>query len=128
MRQSAADIDIAPGAIKHQRDDGVHEHAGGGHKHHGVGLDVFGLLDSAEGFEEDEKGDHYERSRVDQGSQNPGPMISVGFGRAGRPRLQINRDQRKKQRQEIGKIVSGLGQQGEGMGANPGHYQQQDIG
>src|ERR1700722_19735371 len=55
-------------------------------------------------------------------------MVSIGLGRTGRARLQINRDQRQQQSQKIRKIVSGFREQRERMGANDGHYQQYDVG
>ena len=55
-------------------------------------------------------------------------MVAIGLGGTGWTRLQIDRNQRQQQRQKVGKIVSGFGEQGQRMGANAGHHQQHDVG
>ena len=43
-------------------------------------------------------------------------------------RLKIDGDQRERQGEEVGEIVSGLGEQRQRVGADSGHDQQHDIG
>jgi hypothetical protein len=55
-------------------------------------------------------------------------MVAVGLGGTGRARLEIDCDQRQQERQEVGEIVSGLGEQGQRMSADAGHDQQRNVG
>jgi len=123
----AADIDVAAGAIEQQGDDAVHHDAGTGDPHHQAGMHRLRVLHASEGLIKDEERDDDQRAGVDQGGQYSGPVVAVGFRRAGRARLQVDRDQRKQQGEKVGKIVPGLGQQREGMRSDASHDQQSDV-
>src|SRR5580693_6725761 len=86
------------------------------------------MLQSAESLVENKKRNRNQRRGVHQSSQHSGTMVAVGFGGAGRARLQIDRDERKQQREKVGKIVSRLRKQRQRVGANAGHHQQPNIG
>src|ERR1700732_1728590 len=55
-------------------------------------------------------------------------MITISLGGTWRTRLQIDRYQRKQESEKIRQIVSGLGEQRQGMGTDAGHDQQHDVG
>ncbi len=61
-------------------------------------------------------------------ARHSGAMVAVSLGGTRRARLQIDGDQRQKQGEKIGEIMSGLGEQRQRMGTNPGHHQQHDVG
>src|ERR1700677_854844 len=55
-------------------------------------------------------------------------MISVRLSSAGRPGLQVDRDQRQQKGQKIRKIMSGLGEQRKGMSVNARYHEQHYVG
>ena len=55
-------------------------------------------------------------------------MVAVRFSRAGRPRLQVYGHQRKQQRQKIGQVVAGFGEQRQRVRLDSGNDQQGNVG
>src|SRR5215831_174436 len=128
VEESAADVDVASGAIEQERDDAVHDDAGGGHGDHHSRMDLLRAANSAHRLIKNKERYAHQRQRVDQGGEHTGAMVAVGLGGARRPRLQINRGEGKQERKEVGKVMSGFRQQRQGMGSDAGDHQQYDIG
>ena len=68
------------------------------------------MLNPPESLVEDKGRNRYQRDGIDQGDQHSGAMVSVSLGSAGRPRLQIDCNQRKQESQKIRQVVPGLGE------------------
>ena len=91
-------------------------------------MNLTGVAHPAKRFVKDQKRNRYQRDGVYQRCQNPGAMISVRLGRTGRAGLQIYRKQRQHQREKIGKVVSRLGEQCQGVRPDASDDQKHDIG
>ena len=86
------------------------------------------MLQPTECLIEDEKRHEHQRTGIHQRGQHSSALITVGLGGTGWARLEVHCDQRQKQSEKIGKIVSGFGKQCQRMRPDSGHNQQRDIG
>ena len=55
VEQGAANVHVAAGTVEEESDNTVHHYSRGCHPHHHASLDVLGMLQSLEGFVEDEE-------------------------------------------------------------------------
>ena len=76
----------------------------------------------------DPDGDQNQRQCVEKRSQDAGALITKGLLICGRPSLEVHRDKRKQQRQKVGYVMPGLGDQGKRMSTYPGDEGKRHVG
>ena len=121
VEKGGAQVDVAGHAPQQSGDHAVHHHAGGGHDHHEPGCTATGAREPVDGFDADPEGDDDERGRIDEGGQHAGPLVAEGLGVVGGAGLEVDGGKAEQEGQEIGDVVAGLGEQGQRVGAQPGH-------
>ena len=61
----------------------------------------------------------HQRQRVDERRQHAGAMIPVGLDLVGRLGLQVEAEPGEQQRQRVGEVVAGIGEQRQRVGVDP---------
>jgi len=128
VQEGGAHVDVAGHAPKQSGDDAVHQDSGGRHDHHEARLDDDGDRETVEGFDRDPDGDDDECGCVDEGGKHAGALIAEGLGMAGGAGLEIHCGEAQAKGEEVGDIVAGFGEQGQGVGAEAGDECDDDIG
>ncbi len=117
MEEDAADVDVSGGAPEQGGDGAVHQDSGGGDVHHQPGLDGDGSGDAVDGLEGDPGGEDDEGAGVDERRKNPGALVAKGLLVGGGARLEVDRDEREDDGEEVADVVAGFGDEGQGVGA-----------
>jgi hypothetical protein len=86
------------------------------------------MTEAGDGGKDDDGGDDDEAESVDEGGEDSGAAPAVGFGAGGRLRFEVYGQPGEKKSEEVAEIVSGLGEKGEGVGADSGGDEKNDVG
>lgn len=127
VQEGPAHVQVAADPGQHPRQHAVDCDANGGHRHHGPRPYGDRMQQAAHGRNGDPHGDDNQRQRVDKGRQHLGPVVAISLCFAGRPRLQMDGQERKQQRQKVRGVVSRLGEQRQTVHAQTGDQRQQHI-
>ncbi len=120
VQEGRADVQVVrASAGEQQRRQAVHQHPGQGHADHQARGGGGGRAQALDGFPGDEAAGEHQDHRVGQSRQHRGLAEAVGAPGPRRPPRQPGRPARHGQRQHVGKIVPGVGQQGHGVAEDP---------
>ena len=107
-----------PEELPEERGDGaVHQDSGGGDGHHDARLDGDRSDDAMDGGEGDPCGENDQRERVDEGGEDAGALVAEGLLVGGGAALEVDGDKGEPDGEHVREVVAGLGDEGEGVGA-----------
>ena len=122
VHESAADIDIvAACGAQTPHDAAVKRQAAAGHQHHHHLGYRRGIEQPPPAFVKDPGRKRDQGQSVDERRKYAGAVIAVGLDRVRRPRLQIDAKPGEQQRQAIGEVMAGVGEQGQAVRAKTRH-------
>jgi hypothetical protein len=127
VEEGRTHVDVASYTPEECGDDAVHQDAGCGDDHHQPGLDGDRRREAMDGFDCDPERDDDERGGVDKGGEDSGALIAECLGVAGGAGLEVDGGEAEQEGQEIRRVVAGLREQCEGVGAQPGYEGDNDI-
>ncbi len=127
VQEDAADVDVAGELPEQGGDEAVHDDAGGGDRHHEVGLDGDGSSEAVDGFDGDPYGERHERERVNESGENTGTLVAEGALVGGGARLEVDGDEAEGQGEEVGDVVAGFGDERERVSAEAEEERREDI-
>ena len=128
VEEDGADVDVA-GELPEQGGDGaVHQDAGGGDVHHQAGLHGDGGVEAMDGGDGDPGGEDDEGEGVDEGGEDAGALVAEGLLVGGGAALEVDGDEGEQDGEHVGDVVAGLGDEGEGVGAQAEVEGGEDIG
>ena len=125
--EGAADVDVVADPRQHPGEDAVHDDADGGGGHHQTGLDDLRMHEAVDGSDRQPDCDADQGKRIDERGQHSSAAITKGFFIGGRAAMEIDRDKGQQQRQKVGSIVAGFGDQRQAVGAKSDQQREQDI-
>ena len=121
MEEGAADVDVfVPGAVQTEHDAAVHHHGADGHEKHGVLIHRGGMQQAHPAFVEDPEREADEREGVQKRGENAGAVISEGARFVGWFALQVDGEPGEQQRQSVGGVMPGVGDQRKTVGPDAG--------
>ena len=128
MEEDAANIDVAGEAPEQGGDGAVHQDSGGGDDHHDARLDGDRNGEAVDGFEGDPGGEDDESGRVDEGCEDSGALVAEGLLFVRGAGLEVDGDEGEEDREEVAEVVAGLGDEGQGVGAEAEDKGGDDVG
>ena len=117
VEEDAADVDVSGGLPEHGGDGAVHQNAGGGDDHHQLRVDGYGGVEAVDGGDADPGGEDDEGEGVDEGREDTGALIAEGLLVGSGTGLEVDSGEGEEDRQQVGDVVAGLGDECEGVGS-----------
>src|SRR6185437_2803123 len=118
VEEDRADVDVAGELPEEGGDGAVHEDSGGRDNHHQARLDGDRSVEPVDGGDGDPAGENDEGDGVDEGGEDSGALIAEGFLVGGGAGLEIDGCEGQKDGEEIADVVTGLGDERQGVGSH----------
>ena len=119
----------SPEELPEQGGDGaVHQDAGGGDGHHEARLDGDRGVEAVDGGEGDPGGEDDEGEGVDEGGEDAGALVAEGLLVGGRAGLEVDGGEGEQDGEQVGDVVAGFGDEGEGVGTKAEVEGGKDVG
>ena len=122
MHQGALDREITLQRLQQagdeQRDDQA-DHRG---RRHYAPVHRAGMLQPADGFDNDADDNRPQQEGIEEGDQNPDPVVAERPARAGRPLHLAERKDGEDQDDQVGHHVPGIAEQGETVRPEPSDH------
>lgn len=128
VEEDAADVDVAGEAPEESGDGAVHQDAGGCDVHHKLRPDGDGNCDTVDGFDGDPGREDDEGGGVDEGREDTCALVAEGLLLCGGTRLEVDGNEREDDGEEVAEVVAGLGDEGQGVGAEAKDEGGDDVG
>jgi len=117
VEEDAADVNVSGEAPEEGGYRAVHQDAGGGDVHHQTRLDGYRCGEAVDGFDGNPGGEDDECRGIDEGCKDAGALVAEGLFVGGGAGLEVDSDEGEEDGEEVGDVVSGLGDEGQGVGA-----------
>ena len=117
VEECAAHVHVTGDSPEEGGDDAIHYDAGCGYTHHQPRLNGDGGAEAVDGFDGDPNGNEDQGCGVDEGSEDTGALIAEGLGAVGGAGLEVDGDEAEEEREEVGGVVAGFGEEREGVSA-----------
>ncbi len=92
------------------------------------GWTATGMAEAMDGGEGDPGGEDDEGEGVDEGGEDSGALVAEGFFGGGGAGLEVDGYEGEQDGEEVGDVVAGLGDEGEGVGAEAEDEGRDDVG